>query len=171
MKNKKALAILILISVSLIALPLFAQEKATPEDVYEKVMEAAAYLSEKGDAALSEFNATDGQWVFKDTYIFVYDCDKGICAAIPSTINIVGKKIEDIKDINGLPVGNILCETSKKPNGGWMEYMWPVLGTDEIKKKISFIYRAPGATYTVGAGIYAPEGITVEELNKKLEEK
>ena len=170
MKNKKMLVILILMSVSLIAVPLLAQEKATPEDVYEKVMEAAAYLVEKGDAALPEFNETDGPWVFMDTYIFVYDCDKGICAAIPSTINIVGKKIEDIKDINGLPVGNMLCEASEKPNGGWIEYMWPVLGTDEIKKKISFIYRAPGATYTVGAGIYGPEGITIEELNEKLEE-
>ena len=171
MKNKKALAILILISVSLIALPLFAQEKATPEDVFEKVMEAAAYLSEKGDAALSEFNDPDGPWVFKGTYIFVYDCTKGTCVANPNNKDIVGKKIEDIKDINNLPVGNILCETSEKPNGGWIEYMWKVIGTDDIKKKISFIYKAPGATYTVGAGIYAPEGITAEELNKKLEEK
>jgi signal transduction histidine kinase len=82
----------------------------------------------------------------------------------------VGTKIEDIKDIEDYPVGNVLCETSKKPNGVWMEYMWKVIGTDEIKKKISYIYRAPGSAYTVGAGIYGPEGVTVEELNKKLEE-
>lgn len=169
MKRGKILTALILAFTLLFAISAAAQEKATPEEVFAKVKEAATYLAEKGDAALAEFNDPKGPWVWKDTYIFVYDCDKGICVANPNNTNIVGKKIEEIVDINGNPVGIPLCELSTKPNGGWMEYLWKAIGSDEQKTKISFIYKAPGAKYTVGAGIYGPEGVSVDELNKGLE--
>ena len=40
--------------------------------------------------------------------------------------------------------------------------------TGETKPKLTYIYRAPGAKYTVGAGIYSPEGVTADGLNAKL---
>jgi signal transduction histidine kinase len=168
MKSKKLVMFLAVALLTLTAVSALAQEKATPEEVYAKVREAAAYLAEKGDAALDEFNNPEGAWVWKDTYIFVYDCDEGICVANPNNRSLPGTKIEDIVDINGKPVGINLCEASKKPNGWWIDYMWKVVGSDDQKMKISYIYKAAGAKYTVGAGIYGPEGITVDDLNKEL---
>jgi cytochrome c len=153
--------------VALIALPAFAGENATPDEVVAKVKEGSAFLMKEGDAGLASFDDPDGPWVWKDTYVFVYDCDKGVCVG-NITPGLVGKKIEDIKDVNGKPVGLELCEASKQPNGWWIEYIWPVKGTGELKTKISFIYKAPGSKYTVCAGIYSPEGITAADLNEKL---
>jgi cytochrome c len=153
--------------VALLAIPAIAEENATPEEIVAKVKEASAYLMEKGDAGLADFCKPDGPWVWKDTYVFVYDCDKGVCVG-NITPGLVGKKIEDVIDVNEKPVGLELCEASKKPNGWWIEYIWPVKGTGKQATKISYIYKAPGAKYTVGAGIYSPEGITADDLNKKL---
>jgi cytochrome c len=55
------------------------QDHATAQEVIAKVREAASALSKTGD--LAQFNQKQGPWVWKDTYIFVQDCDKKIMAA------------------------------------------------------------------------------------------
>lgn len=156
--------------VALVALPAFAGETVTPDEIIAKCKEASAYLLEKGDAAVPEFSDPGSRWVWKDTYVFVYDCAKGECVG-NITPGLVGKKIEDIKDANGKPVGIELCgiaNDATKPNGWWIQFVWRNPKTGEMKPKLSYIYRAPGAKYTVGAGIYSPEGITADDLNAKL---
>jgi cytochrome c len=150
-----------------------AAETVTPDEIVATCKEASAYLAEKGDAAVAEFSDPNSRWVWKDTYVFVYDCAKGECVG-NITPGLVGKKIEDIKDANGKPVGIELCgiaNDATKPNGWWIQFVWRNPKTGEMKPKLSYIYRAPGAKYTVGAGIYSPEGITADELNAKLEAK
>jgi cytochrome c len=168
--KKLALPVVIIVTALFIGacvIPAAAGENATPEEIVAKVKEASAYLIEKGDAGLASFDDPNGPWVWKDTYVFVYDCDKGECVG-NITPGLVGKKIEDVIDVNGKPVGLELCEASKKPNGWWIEYIWPVKGTGALATKISYVYKAPGAKYTVCAGIYSPEGITAAGLNEKL---
>ncbi len=168
---RKLFAVVVVIFAFLLitaaALPALAEEHATPDEVVAKVKEASDFLIKAGDAGLAEFCDPNGRWVFKDTYVFVYDCDKGECVG-NITPGLVGKKIEDVIDVNGKPVGLELCEASKKPNGWWIEYIWPVKGTGALATKISYIYKAPGAKYTVCAGIYSPEGVTADQLNEKL---
>jgi hypothetical protein len=60
---------------------LVGQEHATAQEVVAKVREAASTLSKTGDVA--QFNQKQGPWVWKDTYIFVFDCDKKVRAAYP----------------------------------------------------------------------------------------
>src|SRR5437667_6632287 len=67
-----ALLIVVLSSVAV------GQEKATAEEVVAKVKEAASTLSKTSD--LAQFNQKQGPWVWKDTYIFVEDCDKKVLA-------------------------------------------------------------------------------------------
>jgi cytochrome c len=171
--KKASLFVLLSVLASLVALsaiPAIAQENVTPDEIVAKCKEAAAYLAEKGDAALPEFSDPNGHWAWKDTYVFVYDCATGVCVG-NITPGVVGKKIEDITDANGKPVGVELCGIANdpaKPNGWWIEFVWRNNKTGEMKPKLSYIYRAPGAKYTVGAGIYSPEGITAADLNKKL---
>lgn len=177
--KKLSLAVVFVSAVLLIGaavVPAFAAENVTPDEIVAKCKEASAYLMEKGDAAVAEFSDQNNtRWVWKDTYVFVYDCAKGECVG-NITPGMVGKKIEDIniKDTNGKPVGIELCEIASdatKPNGWWIQFDWRNPETKEIKPKLSYIYRAPGAKYTVGAGIYSPEGITAADLNAKLEGK
>ena len=72
--------ILTVVLVTLVALGAssiaFAQDKATPEEVIAKVRQAAAALSKSGD--LEQFKQQQGPWVWKDTYVFVLDCDKKV---------------------------------------------------------------------------------------------
>ncbi|MFA9387678.1 MAG: hypothetical protein ACERIE_06380, partial [Methyloceanibacter sp.] len=43
-----------------------------------KVREAADYLAKKGRGGLEIFNKADSPFVWKDTYVFVFDCAAGI---------------------------------------------------------------------------------------------
>jgi hypothetical protein len=67
-----------LLSVTLCTVAL-AQDHATAQEVVAKVREAASTLSKTGD--LAQFNQNPSQWVWKDSYIFVFDCDKNLQVA------------------------------------------------------------------------------------------
>ena len=60
--------ILLLLSVSKIGV---SQEAATPEEVVQKVQQAANTLSQSSEAGLAQFNQKHGPWIWKDSYIFL----------------------------------------------------------------------------------------------------
>src|ERR1035441_11037519 len=70
------------------------QDKATTQEVETKVREAASTLSKTGEVA--QFNQKQSPWVWKDTYIFVEDCDKKVMAAHPMRPELVGKDLTSI---------------------------------------------------------------------------
>jgi len=145
----------------------YAGGSATPQEVIQKVKEAAAYLSKKGEAGLAEFNKKGTKWVWKDTYIFVYRCDKGVVAAHPIKPKLVGKNLMGLKDIKGNMLFVQLCDASKNPKGGWVEYWWPKPGEKKPSRKISYILQVPGQPYQVAAGIYNDK-ISVDDLNQMI---
>lgn len=102
-----------------------AADTATSDEVIKKVKEAAKELSAaKGaDAALAEFNKKDGKWVWKDSYVFVYDCGADKMVAHPMKADLVGKPILKINDKKGKPLFQDLCDAGKKAGGGWVAYM------------------------------------------------
>jgi cytochrome c len=52
-----------------------AQEKgATPEEVVQKVKQAASYLAKEREAGLATFKQKQSEYVWADTYVFVFDC-------------------------------------------------------------------------------------------------
>jgi hypothetical protein len=59
------------------------QEKATPEQVVQKVQQAASYLSKKGEAGLTTFKERRSDYVWANTYVFVIDCQQKKVAANP----------------------------------------------------------------------------------------
>src|SRR6266852_6164226 len=84
------------------------QDKATAQEVVAKVREAASTLSKTGDTA--QFNQKQGPWVWKDTYIFVVDCDKKVFAAHPIKADLIGKDIMSVKDTRGNTFLGAACE-------------------------------------------------------------
>lgn len=150
----------------------FAADKATPEEVYEMIVKAVNVVQELGDEGLEAFNDPKGEFVWKDTYVFVIDCGEMKILAHPKAKRI-GKDIKNNQDKNPDPAKKIyhnrtMCEIANNPNGGWISYYWPKLGQDTASRKISFVLKAPGTNYVLVAGIYNDDA-DVEALNKQLQ--
>lgn len=139
-----------------------ADDAVTPEEVIAKVREAAAYLGKEGEAGLAAIGAEGSPFIWKDTYVFVYDCaaDVIVAHAVPASR---GLKISGLKDADGKLYGAELCDAAKVPGGSWGEYVWakPVKGADgqltytrDAFRKVSYMLSVDGHPWQVGAGIY-----------------
>lgn len=172
---KKSL-FLVFVVLAILSMPVYGmsddkEESATPQEVIQKVKEAAEFLAEKGEAGLEEFKKMDGPWVFKDTYVFVFDCEGEHALVAHIMPQIVGKDLNTLKSPDGTNIGTALCGTvQKNPNGSWVEYTWPrvVKGEKEFSRKLTYMKNVPGQPYEVGAGIY-DEDISMEKLENMID--
>lgn len=144
-----------------------AEENATPQEVIEKVKAAAAFLAEKGTDGPAAFKADLAQWVWKDSYVFVIDCQKWVNVVHPMSPKLEGQDQKMMKDTNGKLFFIEFCKAAKKPEGGWVEYMWLKPNEQQASRKISYTLQVPGQPYQVGAGIYNAT-ISLEELDKLI---
>jgi len=137
------------------------EDKATAEDVYDLVLKAHGVLSSLGEKGLEAFNDPKGEFVYKDTYVFVQQCPKYVVAHPFALDKLKGK------DLTGVyPHQNTLCEGAKNPKGTWVEYQWPKPGETKPSRKIGFIIPVEGTPYAVVASIYSDD-LSVDELNAK----
>lgn len=151
-----------------LSLPVLAGESATPQEIYAKVIEAAGVLEELGAEGLAAFKDPKGEFVWKDTYVWVMDCANWTLFAHPLMPELVGKDLKMLKDKKtGRLFFQEMCGATKSPQGGWTEYWWPKPGQpkDKIFRKISFAIQVPNQPYQVAAGIYN-DTMTIEDLKK-----
>ena len=165
------LGIIITLLVSMCSVPAFAEEKATPDEVYNLILSAIPIIEKLGDEGLKAFNDPKGEFVYKDTYVFAVNCDSLEIVAHPSP-KMIGYKMGSGLDKNPDPakkvvVGNKLCEAGDKPYGEWVAYYWTKLNDPQPYRKISFSIKVAGTKYILVAGIY-DETASVDELNAKL---
>jgi signal transduction histidine kinase len=150
-----------------------ADDQATPEEVIAKVQAAASYIETEGEAGLSLFDEAETDYVWKDSYVFVWDCAADTVVAHPVSANR-GLKLSTITDIAGKALGPLLCAAAKRPHGGWAEYSWPravrATGADNLEysgkpeRKVTYMLSVAGQPYQVGAGII-DETDTLAELD------
>lgn len=145
----------------------YAQERATPEEIVQKVRQAADFLSKAGDAGLAEFSNKNGRWVWKDVYVWVLKCGQMTDAAHPFNQKLVGANLGGMKDAKGNYFFVQFCEKSREPKGAWIEYWWPKLGEKQPSRKISYVLAVPNSPYQVASGIH-DDDITLEQLNQLL---
>jgi signal transduction histidine kinase len=173
----------LIISIALMALTLFpspstAEDGATPQEVIAKVNEAAAYLAEHGESGLSAFKQADSPFVWRDTYVFVYNCEDGLANVahpVPATKQVA---LDEDKDADGNVIGPKFCEAAANPGGSWFEYPWwkPVKAKagEELKyasktsRKVTYMLDVEGQPYQVGAGVYE-DTLSVKKLNEMVE--
>jgi signal transduction histidine kinase len=166
MRSNKILVVLgAVLFIFVLSCMAMGQEKATAQEIVNKVHEAASALASSGEAGLAQFNQKEGQWVWKDTYVFVLDCSKPTIAAHPIKPDLIGKDITSMKDTKGTAFFGQLCEATKKPSGVWVEYWWPKPGEKEGSRKVSYALKAGNTPFVVGAGIYDDKA-TIEDLSK-----
>ncbi|MFP4476734.1 MAG: cache domain-containing protein [Desulfatibacillaceae bacterium] len=144
------------------------QEKGTPQDVFEMVLQGVYVIEQLGDEGLAAFNDPQGEFVFKDTYVYVVNCEKGIVAAHP------------MDQIRGLTADKIQCyktgahfmiDACKEvgADGTWFEYWWPKLnqaGEKSIHRKVGFAVPVKGTPYQVGSGVYN-EDMSLQQLERE----
>ena len=142
--------------------------QATPIEVVKKVHKAAALLANKDINGLEIIRDSASEFKWKDTYIFVVNCEKDLVMANSAFPEREGGDIKQHTDYNGKRYGLKLCDTAKRPGGDWVEYIWLKPGGDRPLRKISYVISVKGLPYQVGAGIYN-EDISIEELRQLTE--
>jgi cytochrome c len=131
-------------------------DAATPEEVVSKVWAASRFLNEKGASGFAAFNSKDGPWVWKDSYVFVYDCRLDRMVAHPMRPDLVGRPLMQITDNNGRFIFKELCKAGEDPRGGWVEYLWTKPGAGSVSRKVSY---AKGADIAFASGIQVAAGV------------
>jgi len=148
-----------------------AEETAMPDEVITKVWAAAKFLQNKGVSGITAFNSKDGPWVWKDSYVFVFDCRLDRMVAHPLRPDLVGRPIMQVTDNNGKYIFNEMCKAASRPRGGWVEYVWTKPGAGRTSRKLSYAATADmafSAGIQVAAGVY-DEKATAPELNNLAE--
>jgi hypothetical protein len=159
--------ILILLSPSLaLAQSELVTGAATVKEVYEKVAEAAAFLSENGESGLNEFQKPNGKFVWKNTYVEVTKCIDNYCLPSPKSKD-VGLNFSRLKCyITGkFYIMDLCIEAMHNPKGAWIEYWYPRAGFDQPQRRVSFMMPAANTDYQVVSSVY-DDSTTLEELNK-----
>ncbi len=142
--------------------------RASPEEVVQKVRRAADFLSRRKADGIAAFQDPDGEWVWKDTYVWVLQCGAGTNAAHAIKPKLVGMNLMGIRDTAGKLFFAEFCEMARHPNGGWVEYLWPKVGERTPSRKITYILQVPRTDYQVAAGIY-DETADLADLRKLIE--
>lgn len=130
-------------------------ESATREEVIVQCRNAGKLLQDKGiDAAVAAIGDKEGDFVWKDTYVFLMDMDgKMLAHPIKPELTQRGDLLQ-VADTDGKPLFMEFVKLANTSGKGWVDYMWPKPNEEKPVKKTSYIYRVPGTQYFVGAGIY-----------------
>lgn len=162
------LLLLLLLPSAALAQSEFVTGKATPEEVYRKVVEAAQFLADNGEAGLKEFEKSRHRFVWKNTYVWVAKCEDNYCLPSPQR-----RKLGLISENRCLKTGKLyileLCFMSGRHRAGaWIEHWQSRPGFTEPQRKISFMKQVPDSPYQVVSGIYDPD-TPLQKLNQMLE--
>lgn len=166
MKSKKCYMILLICAAMVLSFVngAAAKDRATPQDVFDLVLKAVDVLQALGEEGFEAFNDPKGEFVFKDTYVYVMNHETGKLAATPDHPEYIGENITGMQDPNGVYLIRDLLAEAKKPMGGWVEYMWKSDDAKEPTRKVCFAIRIPDTPYTALAGIHN-DNVTIKELN------
>ncbi len=165
MRNSAINLIFLLIMMS--AQAALADEGATPQEVFQHVVKAAEVVKVLGEESFPAFNNLKGEFAWKDTYVFVFDCKKLTTVAHP------------MSDVVGLPADKLKCKKSGKkilidacnntnPKGYWQEYWWPKRGETTSFRKVCLFIPVEGTNLFLGCGIYN-KTTPLSDLNKLLQ--
>lgn len=149
----------------------FAQDSATTDDVYELILRAVPVIQELGQEGLDAISDPKGEFVKKGAYVYVIDCATMKMVAHPAK-KLVGLDLSNDRDKNPDPAkvkmhSREMCELSKLPSGGWLEYYWNKLGSEEVARKVGFVIGVPGTSYALMSAIY-DDTSDVAKLNASL---
>ena len=146
------------------------QDHATPQEVVQRVQQAAQAIAKQGEAGLAIYSSKNDISVWKDSYVFVLSCAEGspVIAAHPVRPELKGKPLAQVLAFGPRPGEQMAadnCAAGRKPHGGWGEYNFPKPGGTQPERKVSYFLAAQGTPYVAGAGVYDAT-TKIEDLEK-----
>jgi hypothetical protein len=128
-----------------------------PDAIVAKVNEASALLSAEGQAAFPKFKGKGSPFLFEGTYIWIHALKDGTMLMHPIKYKMEGKNFIGLKDKDGKRFFVTMNNLAGEKGQAWVEYMWPVPGTNEVVRKVSFVKKCTlpdGTDVVIGSGIY-----------------
>ena len=156
---KKQIIIMAMLVLACLLMPFtaVAEDDATRAEIVEMCKKAEELLMVNRDAGIAEIANPEGQFVWKNTYVFLMDFD-GNMLAHPMIPQLTEKgPLFHVADKNPDKPKMIFVEFVEiaKNNGeGWIWYMWPKPNSREPVDKFTYIRRVGFTDLLVGAGIY-----------------
>lgn len=144
------------------------QAPTKPAAIVAKVSEACALLSKEGPAAFPKFKGKGSPFLYEGTYIWIHALADGTMLMHPIKYKMEGKNLIGLKDEKGkrffVTMNNLVAEKGE----GWVDYLWPVPGTTNVTRKISFVKKctmADGTDVVIGSGIYNGDEAEIAKLD------
>ena len=132
----------------------FAEEKATKGECVARCKIASQLIQKIGlEAALEKINDPKGPFIWKDTYVLVFE-DENCRILAHKRPRIIGFEAKDLKDVNGKLYFHEFLQVANTKGEGWVSYMYPKSRGATPEPKISYILKVPGEKVIVGAGIW-----------------
>jgi len=125
--------------------------------VVDLVDAASRLLSEQGTAGFARLKDRTGEFMFMETYVFVFAVD-GTEKVNPAFPNLEGRNLLDHKDATGKLLIREMIDRTQEGRSAWVEYFWPRPGSAEQVRKQAYVRRVlvDGEELVVGAGLYEP---------------
>ncbi len=133
-----------------------ADQKATKEECIAKCKEAAKQIKEIGiDAVLKKISDKDGEFVWKDSYVFCFNNETTKILAHPSP-RLIGFDGSRSQDINGVFFMKEMMDLANAKGEGWVKYMYVnrKSGDTTFQPKISYVLNVPEEKIVLAAGIW-----------------
>ena len=146
------------------------QDHATPQEVVQRVRQAAQDIAKQGEAGLATYGSKNDTSVWKDSYVFVVSCEGG-SAVTPPTRS--GRSSRASRSRRPSPTARGRASRSapitaprdgSRTAGGWSTTS-PRPGGTQPERKVSYFLAAQGTPYVAGAGVYDATA-KVEDLDK-----
>lgn len=137
---------------SVITHPARAEEFATKEEAKVLVEKAAAYWVANGrEKSLVAFNDKQGAFIDRDLYIIVANLSDGVRIAHGANPKMIGKSLNDFKDVEGKPYGVEILEVARNKGIGWVDYRFTNPVTKRIMNKTSYLMKVDDVVIYAGA--------------------
>ena len=91
-------------------------------------------------------------------YVFVLSKNNDQTVMHPTNPQLIGKRLDTVKDPNGDPILRHLVEAaSKDPKGGFVHYVWDKPSTKQVEPKISYARATNDWGWVVATGAYVDD--------------
>jgi signal transduction histidine kinase len=135
-----------------LALPCFADDRATPEQAVAMVHLVMADMKSGGkDAVIAEINTLSNKYRDRDLYVTVMDMN-GKELAHGSNKKMQGVDLSDLKDTDGKPYIKERIEIVKSKGKGWQDYKFVNPVTKQIEPKSMYFEKFEDVI--VSCGVY-----------------
>ncbi|MGE4536923.1 MAG: cache domain-containing protein [Desulfovibrio sp.] len=152
--KRLSLLFLFLVGLSLVAAPLWAQNRGTKEEAEAMVKKAVAAIKADGrEKAFAAIDDPKGPFRDRDLYVVVYDL-QGKCLAHGANSKQIGKDLIGLRDPDGKFFVKERVELAKTHDSFWQDYKFINPMTKLIEPKSMYMEKV--GDILVGCGIYKP---------------